>query len=296
MITEQVQVKTARKNISSIDRREKLSQKELIKEYVEPGIPVIITDAVKNWPALGKITPEFFKNNYGHFTKEVKGVTYTFSEFIDLMLSATPENPCPYPFNLNIEEYFPELRKDMKPEVVYGKIDRVNHPLLPRFMMRQTEVYEFFLGGAGSAFPFLHIDALYLHNQATQLYGTKDFILYGPDQVQFLYPTKENPKVSPVNIFNPDYDKYPLFREAQPLRITLKKGETLLFPSGWWHSTQIYGPSISMGRIQLNASNWDMYVEDESKSWKDRSKIVAAMVFAYGKVLGKVMDFQELFV
>ncbi len=296
MITEQLQAKTAKKNISSIDRREKLSRKELIKEYVEPGIPVIITDAVKDWTALGKITPEFFKNNYGHFTKEIKGVTYTFSEFIDLMLSATQENPCPYPFNLNIEQYFPELRKDLKPEVVYGKIDRVNHPLLPRFMMRQTEVYEFFLGGAGSAFPFLHIDALYLHNQATQLYGTKDFIMYGPDQVTFLYPTKENPKVSPVNIFNPDYDKYPLFREAQPLRVTLKKGETLLFPSGWWHSTQIYGPSISMGRIQLNASNWDMYVEDESKSWKDRSKIMAALVFAYGKVLGKVMDFQELFV
>ncbi len=286
----------ADKFTGTIDRREKLSRKELIKEYVEPGIPVIITDAVKNWTALDKITPEFFKDNYGHFTKEVNGVTYTFAEFIDLMLKSTADNPCPYPFNLNIEDYFPELRKDIKPEVVYGKIDRVNHPLLPRFMMYKTDVYEFFLGGAGSFFPFLHIDALYLHNQATQLFGKKDFILYSPDQVEYLYPTKENPKVSPINIFNPDYDKYPLFKKAQPIRITLTKGDTLLFPTGWWHSTQIYGPSISVGRVQLNASNWDIYLKDEFKNLKGKSPLVASLLFAYGKVLGKIMDFQEKFV
>jgi histone arginine demethylase JMJD6 len=296
MHKEQSETAIAGKFVGSIDKREKLSQKELIKEYVEPGIPVIITDAVKQWSALDKITPEFFKNNYGNFTKEVKGVTYTFSEFIDLMLNSNAENPCPYPFNLNIEYYFPELRKDLKPEIVYGKIDRPNHPLLPRFMLYNTDVYEFFLGGAGSFFPFLHIDALYLHNQATQLYGSKDFILFSPDQVDYLYPTTENPKVSPINIFNPDYDKYPLFKKATPIRATLTKGETLLFPTGWWHSTQIYGPSISVGRVQLNGSNWDMYLKDEYKSWKKKSPIMANFIFAYGKVLGKIMDLQEKFV
>ncbi|HLX92550.1 MAG TPA: cupin-like domain-containing protein, partial [Puia sp.] len=237
-----------------------------------------------------------FKDNYGHYTKEVKGVTYTFAEFMDLMVASTEEKPCPYPFNLNIENYFPELMKDIRPEVVFGKIDRVNHPLLPRFMMRGTDVYEFFLGGAGSAFPFLHIDALFLHNQATQLYGTKDFIIYPPEQAIFFYPSKENPKHSPINVLNPDYDKYPLFKEAQPLRVTLKKGETLIFPSGWWHYTQMYGPSISMGRVHLNAENWNMYVADESREWKERSKIVGNLVYLYGKVLGKVMDLQEIFV
>ncbi len=281
---------------SSIDRREKLSRKELIKEYIEPELPVIITDAVNNWPALGTITPEFFKNKYGHFTKEVKGVTYTFAEFIDLMLSSSAERPCPYPFNLNIDNYFPELRKLIKPEIVYGKIDRVNHPLMPRFMMNHTEPYEFFLGGAGSAFPFLHIDELYLHNQATQLYGQKDFILFSPDQVDYLYPTNENPKVSPINIFNPDYDKYPLFKEARPLRITLKKGETLLFPTGWWHTTQSFVPSISVGRIQLNGSNWNKYLHDEYRYWKKRAPLKAAIILAYGTALGKVMDLQDAFV
>lgn len=296
MYKEKTQTTVTRKFIGSIDRREKLSRKELIKEYIEPEIPVILTDAAKDWGALDKITPEFFKDHYGNLTKEVNGVTYTFSEFIDLMRKSTAENPCPYPFNLNIEHYFPELRKEIKPEIVYGKIDRVNHPLLPRFMMHETDVYEFFLGGAGSFFPFLHIDALYLHNQATQLYGTKDFILYSPDQVDYLYPTKNNPKVSPINIFNPDYDKYPLFREAKPMRVTLKKGETLLFPTGWWHSTQIYGPSISVGRVQLNASNWDKYLNDEYKIWKKDSPVMGALILAYGKVLGKIMDFQEKFV
>jgi hypothetical protein len=296
MIQEQIQPKTKRKTITSIDRREKLSHKELIKEYVEPGLPLIITDAVQNWGALDKISPQFFKETYGHYTKEIKGVTYTYAEFMDLMVAANADHPCPYPCNLNIETIFPELMKDIRPEVVYGKIDRVNHPLLPKFMFRETDRYEFFLGGAGSAFPFLHIDALFLHNQATQLYGTKDFIMYPPEDAIYFYPSKENPKHSPINVLNPDYDKYPLFKEAQPMRITLKKGETLLFPSGWWHYTQMYGPSISMGRVHLNANNWDLYVADEARAWKERSKIVSNMVYIYGKVLGKIMDLQEKFV
>ena len=296
MISEPVEISKITKAPQTIDRREKLSKKELIKEYIEPSRPVILTDAVTDWPALDKIVPQLFKEKYGHLVKNVKGVDYTFSEFIDRMLTATKENPCPYPFNLNIEYYFPELKAYIKPEVVYGKIDRVNHPLIPRFMFHDTDVYEFFLGGQGGAFPFLHIDALYLHNQATQLYGTKDFIIYPPEQEKFLYPTKENPKVSPIDIYNPDYEKYPLFREAQPIRVTLRKGETLLFPTGWWHSTQIFEPSISVGRVHLNAANWDKYLSDETKTWKRKSPILGAMVYAYGKILGKIMDLQEKFV
>jgi histone arginine demethylase JMJD6 len=44
---------------------------------------------------------------------------------------STPENPAPYPFNLNIELNMPELKEDITPELSFGKIDRINHPLIP---------------------------------------------------------------------------------------------------------------------------------------------------------------------
>ena len=68
-----------------------------------------------------------------------------------------------------MEKYFPELMKDIMPHLLYGKSDRVSNPLLPKFMLKGTEVYELFFGGNGSFFPTLHIDALYLHTQIQHL-------------------------------------------------------------------------------------------------------------------------------
>jgi histone arginine demethylase JMJD6 len=296
MIEEKLQSSPARKYVTKVDRRDRISRRELIKEYIEPSIPVILTDAAKDWPAMGKITPEFFKTKYGHLTKEVKGITYTFSDFVDRMMVSTPENPSPYPFNLNVEHYFPELLKDIKPEIIYGKTDRVNHPLVPRFMFHGTDVYEIFLGGNGSSFPVLHYDALYLHNQATMLYGHKDFIMYSPDQTRYLYPRESNPKYSEVNVLDPDYDKFPLFREAHGITVTLAPGDTLLFPTGWWHTTQIHEPCISLGRIHVNAANWNNYLKDEYRAWEKRSPLFANIILGYGKVVGKILNVQEKFV
>ncbi|HEX4851039.1 MAG TPA: cupin-like domain-containing protein, partial [Puia sp.] len=190
----------------------------------------------------------------------------------------------------------PELLADFKPEIIYGKSDRVNHPLVPRFMLHGTEVYEIFLGGNGSSFPNLHIDALFLHNQSTMVYGSKDFIMFSPDQVKFLYPSEKSPKYSQIDISKPDYDKFPLYREANPIKVTLHEGETLIFPTGWWHTTQIHEPCISFGRIHLNAANWDRFVKDESFIWKHRSSFMATAIRAYGQVIGKVLNLQEKFV
>jgi hypothetical protein len=280
-------------SLTSIDKRSKISRRELIAEYLEPGIPVVLTDAAQEWGAMGKITPAFFKKKYGHFTKEIKGKSYTVAEVIDLIESSTPEKPAPYPCNLNIEKLFPELMKDLKPEIVCGKSDRVKHPLLPKLMLRGTEVYELFLGGRGASFPYLHVDALFLHTQITQLYGSKDFILYAPDQAAYMYPKDENKKVSQVDIFNPDYEKYPLFRKAKAVKVTVEEGETILFPTKWWHTTQIHEPSISVGRVHLNAWNWDDFTRDNYELRKKNHPAVALATLAYGKVLGRLMDIQE---
>ena len=283
-----------RKSPESIDRRSRLDRKELMEQYINPAIPVIITDAVDHWPALGKFTPEFFQKNYGHITKEVKGVEYNMADFVDRMLISCKENPAPYPFSFDMEDTFPELMKDIRPDVVFGKVDRINHPLVPRFMIYGTIIYEIFLGGKGSSFPFLHVDALYMNTQITQLYGSKEFILYGPDQNKFLYPKPDNEKVSQVDVLNPDYDKFPLFREAKPMHFILGRGETLFFPSGWWHTTKIHEPSITFGRAQLNSNNWNRYIDDEYKVWKNHKPVVAPFIKLYGKLLNPVLHLQEM--
>lgn len=280
----------------TIEKRDSITREEFIREYVEPLKPVILKKAALQWKAMGEVTPQFIKEKYGHLKKTIKGVEYTYAELIDRIMISTPENPSPYPFSVNTENSCPEILRDAKPDLVYGKIDRINHPLLPRFMMHGTEVYELFMGGNGSTFPLLHIDELYLHNQLTQLYGSKEFILFPPDQTKYLYPTPENPKISMVDVFNPDYEKFPLYRHAKPMRVVVEQGETLFFPTGWWHSTQIHEPCISFGRCQLNKSNWNSYINDEYKYLKERKSIFVALpVLIYGKILGQIMNIQERF-
>lgn len=277
----------------SIDKRSNLSRQELIKEYIEPSVPVVLTDAIKNWKAYGKFTFQYFKDNYGEVSKEIGGVNYKMADVIDMILAENPDQKTPYPYNFNIKKYFPELLPDLQPEVLFSKSDRINHPLLPHVLLHGTTPYEIFFGGKGAAFPFLHVDALNLHTQITQLSGSKDFILYSPDQLPFMYPTADNPKFSWVDIFNPDYEKHPLFINAKPIKFTLYEGETVFFPTGWWHSTQMHEPSISFGRTHLNAANWAGFITDNYHAMKKRISYLAAPVLAYGKIAGSIMNQQE---
>ncbi|HVW96361.1 MAG TPA: cupin-like domain-containing protein [Mucilaginibacter sp.] len=293
MVAEEVKPEPVQTSGLTIDRRSNLSHDEFINEYVSKSRPVILTDAAKGWKAMGKLTPDFFKKNYPHITKTIKGVDYRMDDFIDHMLVANTDNKAPYPYNFDVEKVFPELMADFLPEIIYGSIDRINHPLMPKKFLQGTTVYEIFLGGAGSSFPFLHFDALFMHTQITQIYGSKIFILYPPDQTPYMYPFPDNPKFSQVNFDNPDYEKFPLFKNATPTEVTIYEGETILFPSGWWHTTRITEACISLGRAQLNKYNWDNFIRDRYVNWKKKISFAAAPVLAYGKIAGAVMNMQD---
>lgn len=284
------------KNALHVDRRTGLSRKELLNEYVHKNKPVILTDVTKDWPAMGKWTPDFFKAKYGHLTKEVKGEVITLADQIDRIKNSTPQNPAPYPYNLELVDYFPDLINDLEPMTVFGKSDRASSPLMPKMLMHGTPIHEIFFGGNGSSFPFVHYDALFLHTLITQVYGDKDFVLYHPDDSPYLYPRSDNEKFSQVtNVFDPDLKEFPLFAKATPYFETIKQGETIYFPCGWWHTTLTHGPSITSGRIVLNSLNYDRYLMDKRARWvkNGNSPIKTNAAYALGKVVGGAMSALE---
>jgi histone arginine demethylase JMJD6 len=293
MLAEKGKTSPSYSEIKSIDKRTNLSKEEFINEYVNKSLPVVLTDAAQDWKAMKKYTPAFFKENYAHINKNINGIIYNMGDFIDMMLTSDAENQAPYPYNFDVEKVFPELMKDFLPEIIYGNIDRINHKLMPRKLLQGTVLYEIFLGGNGSSFPYLHYDALFMHTQITQVYGSKHFIMYPPDQTPYMYPFENNPKFSQVNFLAPDYEKFPLFKEAIPIEFTLQEGETLLFPSGWWHTTKITEPCISLGRAQLNGYNWGNFINDRYINWKKKISYAALPVLAYGKVAGSIMNAQD---
>jgi hypothetical protein len=281
-------------NMPGLPRRSGLTTKEFVKEYVLKGIPVILTDVAEKWSARGKWTPEFFGQHYGHITHDVKGIKYSVEEQMQLIQTSTEEKPAPYSYNLDIDRLFPELKKDMEP-LLLGRWDRLASPFLPKVLTKGTIKAEVFFGGRGATFPILHVDLQHLHTQITQLYGDKEFFLFPPDQTPYMYPRPEYPLYSAItNVFDPDLERFPLFSKAKGYREMLREGETIFFPTGWWHMTRIPGPSISYGRGLLERSNWRHYLKDTYSGWKEKSPALALGAYAFGKASGWMMDLSEL--
>lgn len=44
---------------------------------------------------------------------------------------------------------------------------------------------------------------------------------------------------SPIDASSPDYDRFPLFREAEAIEFDQYAGDMLFIPSGWFHQVGI---------------------------------------------------------
>jgi hypothetical protein len=165
--------------------------------------------------------------------------------------------------------------------------------LLPNIISSRNNGRELFFGGKGCSFPRLHIDVNWVHTQLTQIIGHKEFILYPPEQTPYLYPDAEQPNYSPVNIIDPDYTKYPLFKKAKPFKITLKPGETIFIPSGWWHTTYIHDFNLTYATDHVNAFNWNIFLDKNYLSAKKHYPKIAWGLKVYKVIMGRIFNLKE---
>ena len=86
-----------------------ISYKEFMEQFYNPGIPVVFKNASKVWKANGIFSPEWFKDNFGERTTNVKGHDFTMREVIDLVQSSNESNPAPYPIIFHIPSTLPEI-------------------------------------------------------------------------------------------------------------------------------------------------------------------------------------------
>jgi len=260
-----------------IERRSKLSYDEFAGKYLYANKPVVITDALNDWKALSRWTPEFFKTEFGNmkFTisdmevgqsgyKDGGGREFVMAKFVDQVLASTDENPAPYFRNKILYELFPSLKSDIEPLPEYFLPNWLaDHYLLKpvREVLNRGAAIEIYIGGKGGAFPVLHYDGAGTHAFLMQIYGRKQYIVYPPDQERFLYPSPDKVNLSLINsIDRPDLEKFPLFAHAKPTIFVLEPGELLFVPSHWWHTAKMLTPSITISINVLNESNWSELV------------------------------------
>ncbi len=258
-----------------IDRQVGLSRGRFEREYLRPLRPVILTDAISHWRALGRWSPHFFKEEYGHLAVEVDGEAMALGDLVDRVEASTDDNPAPYLRNQVLAEWPPELTADVFPMPDCTQPNWLESRFFPSGKgLSSVEVY---IGGQGAQFPVLHYDGLHTHAFLMQLYGDKEYIVFSPEQTGFLYATDglADNKSRIDDLLHPDLAAFPLFDQAQGVRFQLHPGETLFVPSGWWHTARILSPSVTVSINGVNRANAAAFRRDYCEALAQRSHLLS---------------------
>jgi len=122
-----------------------------------------------------------------------------------------------------------------------------NNLVIPREKQSEAmdERVSIWIGGKTTA--TCHFDAL--DNLACCVAGKRRFTLFPPDQISNLYPGPLEPTpggqvISLVDFKNPDFQKFPRFKDAlSNAQVTeLEPGDVLYIPSMWWHHVESLEP------------------------------------------------------
>lgn len=187
------------------------------------GAPVAVTLGA---PALqGRVfyNEDFSGINAEQIRTQLGGVLKDILQYAD-----APEPPLLYVGSTNIDAYLPGFRDEN--DVPLG--DR--EALASIWIGNRTRIAA-------------HYDLP--DNLACVTLGKRRFTLFPPDQLANLYigPLDKTPAgqaISLVDFYNPDFDKFPKFREAlKTARVAeLEPGDALFVPSMWWHHVEAFSP------------------------------------------------------
>ncbi|MFI6325068.1 cupin-like domain-containing protein [Nonomuraea sp. NPDC050556] len=220
-------------------------------EFYARNIPVVVTGGMDEWAAMGMWTPSYFRDllvGMEHPLRETDDeIEYAFvnhtkrvmsvSDYIDALDKELLEGSRqPYFGNIPIASpdttcWFAPIRDHFAfPDVLR---DRVGEEL------------RLWIGGRGQR-STIHNDSN--HGFNAQVYGRKTFVLFPPEEHQYLYTMRisDDTWVSQVEWADPDLSVHPEYSKATGMEVTLEVGEMLYIPAFWWHSARAESVAINI--------------------------------------------------
>nr|VFK66843.1 MAG: Ribosomal protein L16 Arg81 hydroxylase, contains JmjC domain [Candidatus Kentron sp. UNK]VFK72244.1 MAG: Ribosomal protein L16 Arg81 hydroxylase, contains JmjC domain [Candidatus Kentron sp. UNK] len=211
-------------------------------DFVERYRPLLIEGGVAHWDAMRLWNNDYLRERVGFHTVSVEtsrdqfeGRIFTdaekvempFSRFLDRL--SLPAGETDY-FVAAFQ--FPELLADM-PDIAVSSVFGMQH----RQRMLMTR------GGNYIAF---HYD--WYQNLLCQVAGSKTLILADITNTPNMYRLLETqmPNYSPINLREPNTDRYPDFARAPLIRVDLEAGDVLYLPPLWWHTVESRDRNIAI--------------------------------------------------
>ncbi len=103
-----------------------------------------------------------------------------------------------------------------------------------------------FFGGRDSH-TFMHYDIDLANIFHFHFEGEKECILFSQSQNAYLYKVPHSLIThESIDFSNPDLEKWPALKKANGYSTTLKHGEVLYMPEGYWHYMKYKTPGFSM--------------------------------------------------
>ncbi len=228
-------------------------------ELMDAQEPVVLEGLASHWPlvAQGRQGPaaavEYLKRFAGerpvtgftgppeiggrfHYNADLTALNFVservpLAAFLDEILAHMDDEAPPsfYIGSTDLGAYLPDLR-DENDLVLDHPMFAANSPLASIWIGNRT---------VASA----HYDMS--NNLACCMVGRRHFTLVPPEQVHNLYPGPLEPTpggqvVTMVDFREPDFDRFPRFREAMAAAqvAELEPGDVLFYPALWWHQVE----------------------------------------------------------
>ncbi len=229
--------------LQEIPRVKSITKEDFLRDYFRPQKPLVIENAVDDWPAVEKWNLDYIKEVAGAKTVPLYDdrpvhhkdgfnephAKMKMADYVDLLKL----QPTKYRvFLWNIFREVPLLQNDFSiPD--FGVTIKKKLPML-------------FFGGRDS-YTFMHYDIDMSNIFHFHFEGKKECILFAPSETKYLYKVPHSLIThESIDFSNPDLDQWPVLKKATGFRTHLKHGEMLFMPEGYWHYMKYLTEGFSM--------------------------------------------------
>jgi Cupin-like domain len=239
-----------------VERHGPISRGEFLEWFYATNRPVILTGLMSDSRALATWTPDYLKQTCGEAVVEIMSgrnqdaqyemncdqhkQTTRFADYVDMVTRGGESNDCYLVAN---NGFFG------RPEAQPLFHDLSMFPEYLDASKAAGQVF-FWFGPAGTVTP-LHHDTMNI--LMTQVYGHKTVLLISPDQTHRVY--NHVGVYSEVDPEQPDYERFPRYRQVDVMRADLEPGDALFLPVGWWHHVRSLSISITVSYINFAFPN-----------------------------------------
>jgi hypothetical protein len=247
---------------STVESRDAPSPEEFLEHYYAAGVPLVIVDALKNWPKLAEWSPSHLRERCGDAEVEIMTrrngprahgddleghrTMTRLADFCDRVVASCATN----------DFYLVANNRVTNRPALGALFDDVAAPHEYLHGDRDVRWTSMWFGPPGTVTPLHHDTANVLF---CQVFGKKRVLLFPPSELSLTHAMRDG-VYSSIDPEHPDVDAFPEFVDARAKEVVLLPGQGLFIPVGWWHHIRALEVSINLAFTAFKWSNqFDWY-------------------------------------